>query len=282
MRTVLLVDIGNTRIKWAVLRAGRLGPQRAEPFARWKARDFSREVFGGGKGIDRIIVSSVAGSRVNRMFAEAARHAHGPKPEFVASQRRAGGVSTAYAEPWRLGVDRFVMAIGGHQLAKGRAVCIVSIGTALTIDLVDARGRHRGGAILPGPTLMVDSLLAKTDGIRRRATGGRSGGAASKSSGSGSLVDGVAGARRSSRGIFARTTREAIEQGALLAAAAAVDRGIDEARRTVGHSPVVLLTGGGAKSVAPLVQRPYWSVPDLVLQGLAVLANEVGTPEADS
>ncbi|HXR90819.1 MAG TPA: type III pantothenate kinase [Steroidobacteraceae bacterium] len=275
MRTVLLVDIGNTRIKWAVLRGGRLGPQRAEPFAGWKARDFAREVFGGGKDIDRIIVSSVAGSRVNRVFADAARRAQRPKPEFVASQRRAGGISTAYVEPWRLGVDRFVMAIGAHQLAKRRAVCIVSIGTALTIDLVDARGRHRGGAILPGPTLMVDSLLTKTDGIRRRAAG--SSGTVSKSAG-GLLEDGVTRARGRSRGIFARTTREAIDHGALLAAAAAVDRGIDEARRSVGHSPVVLLTGGGAKSVAPLIQRPYWSVPDLVLQGLVVLANEAGTP----
>lgn len=294
--TVLLVDIGNTRIKWAQLRDGRLGRQYGEPFAGWKARDFARRVFGlpagggasgrrakrssrtggvrGGGDIDRVIVSSVAGSRVNRMFTEAARHAHGPAPEFVASQRQAGGISTAYVEPWRLGVDRFVMAIGAHFLAKGRAVCVISIGTALTIDLVDARGRHRGGAIVPAPPLMVDSLLKKTDGIRRRA--------ASEDSAAGFGGDGMSLARGSARSVFARTTREAIEEGALLAAAAAVDRGIDEARRAVGHSPVVLLTGGGAKSVAPLIQRPYWSVPDLVLQGLAVLANEGRPPSRDS
>jgi type III pantothenate kinase len=216
---------------------------------------------------------------VNQVFTEAARHAHGPKPEFVAAQRQAGGISTAYVEPWQLGVDRFVMAIGAHRLAKGRAVCIIGIGTALTIDLVDARGRHRGGAIVPAPPLMVDSLLAKTDGIRRRAGAERS---SSKSPGKDSSAEGVSLTRGSSRSIFARTTREAIEEGALLAAAAAVDRGIDEARRAVGHSPVVLLTGGGAKSVAPLIQRPYWSVPDLVLQGLAVLANEGRPPSRDS
>jgi type III pantothenate kinase len=294
--SVLLVDIGNTRIKWAQLRDGRLGRQFAEPFAGWKAKDFARRVFGlpasgAGSGhrakrssrkggvsvggdIDRVIVSSVAGARVNKVFTEAARHAHGPKPEFVASQREAGGVSTAYVEPWRLGVDRFVMAIGAHQLAKGRAACVISIGTALTIDLVDARGRHRGGAIVPAPPLMVDSLLTKTDGIRRRA-GGSEGS-------SGSDGEGLSPARGSSRSIFARTTREAIEEGALLAAAAAVDRGIEEARRAVGHSPVVLLTGGGANSVAPLIQRPYWSVPDLVLQGLAVLANAGRPPSRGS
>jgi len=296
--SVLLVDIGNTRIKWAQLRDGRLGRQYAESFAGWKARDFARRVFGlpaSGRGsgrrakrssrvdrpiaggdIDRVIVSSVAGAQVNRVFTEAARHAHGPKPEFVASQRQAGGISTAYVEPWRLGVDRFVMAIGAHRLAKGRAVCVVSIGTALTIDLVDAHGRHRGGAIVPAPPLMVDSLLTKTDGIRRRAADGADGPSGGKGSGSG--ADGEGLARGGSRSIFARTTREAIEEGALLAAAAAVDRGIDEARHAVGHSPVVLLTGGGAESVAPLIQRPYWSVPDLVLQGLAVLANEGRSP----
>lgn len=308
--SALLVDIGNTRIKWARLQDGRLGRQFAERFVGWKARDFARRVFGlpasggtsassgrraagrssrtggarAGGDIDRVIVSSVAGSRVNEVFTEATRHAHGPKPEFVASQRQAGGISTAYIEPWRLGVDRFVMAIGGHRLAKGRAVCIVSIGTALTIDLVDARGRHRGGAIVPAPPLMIDSLLTKTDGIRRRAGGGQ--GSLSQSPGkSGEGLDGAGTgdvARGSSRSIFARTTREAIEEGALLAAAAVVDRGIDEARRAIGHSPVVLLTGGGAKSVAPLIQRPYWSVPDLVLQGLAVLANEGRPPSRDS
>jgi type III pantothenate kinase len=198
---------------------------------------------------------------VDRLFAAAARHAKGPKPEFLTTRRRAGGVITAYAEPWRLGVDRFAMAIGAHHLAKGRPVCIVSVGTALTIDLVDARGLHRGGAILPAPPLMVDSLLTKTNGIRHRAgpeavTNPRGGGKA--------------------HGIFARTTRTAIEQGALLAAAAAIDRGAAEARRSVGRAPLVLLTGGGAKSVAPLIRGAYTSVPDLVLQGLAVLANEGG------
>ena len=304
--SALLVDIGNTRIKWARLQDGRLGRQFAEPFAGWKARDFAQRVFGlpasgggsasgrragrssragrarAGGDIDRVIVSSVAGSRVNEVFTDAARHAHGPKPEFVTSQRQAGGVSTAYVEPWRLGVDRFVMAIGAHRLAKGRAACVISIGTALTIDLVDARGRHRGGAIVPAPPLMVDSLLTRTVGIRRRA-GGVDGSASSGSSGEGVGGDGQGGgARGSSRSIFARTTREAIEEGALLAAAAAVDRGIEEARRAVGHSPVVLLTGGGAGSVAPLIQRPYWSVPDLVLQGLAVLANEGRPPSRES
>ncbi len=275
-RSVLLVDVGNTRVKWARFDGRRLGRQHAAPFAGWTARDFARELFGSvGRRFDRVLVSSVAGSRVNRMLTDAVRLANGPKLEFVATQRHAGGVTTAYVEPWRLGVDRFVMAIGAHRLAGRRPVCIISVGTALTIDLVDAHGLHRGGAILPAPSLMVESLLSKTNGIRRRAApGGRRSttGGRSRHLSSGS------------RGIFARTTREAVEQGALFAAAAAIDRGAAEAQRAIGGgaAPLVLVTGGGAKSVAPLIRRPYEAVPDLVLRGLAVLASEGRPPSRDS
>jgi len=264
----LLVDVGNTRVKWARFDGRRLSRQRAEAFTGWRSRDFARTVFGSAKGVDRILVSSVAGSRVNGMLAEAARHAHGPKPEFVSTQRRAGGVTTAYAEPWRLGVDRFAMAIGAHRLAGRHAVCIVSVGTALTIDLVDARGLHRGGAILPAPPLMIDSLLSKTNGIRRRAR------SPSK--------EPFASVGRGRTGIFARSTRMAIEQGALFAAAAAADRGAEEAKRTLGVAPIVLLTGGGAKAVAALMRSAHKTVPDLVLQGLAVLASEGRPPSVYS
>jgi len=252
--SALLIDVGNTRIKWARLeggaRASRLGPQRAAAFAGWDVADFARKVFGAGRRIDRVLVSNVAGARVARVLAQAARRAGAPPPEFVASQRKAAGVTTTYLEPWRLGVDRFVMAIAAHRLAKGRPVCIVSVGTTLTIDLVDGKGRHLGGAILPAPGLMVDSVLRGTDGIRKRATGGRTG----------------------KRSMFSRTTRAAIGQGALHAAAAVADRAAEEANRLLGKRSLLLLTGGASAEVAPLVRSPHTTVPDLVLRGLAVLA----------
>ncbi len=270
--SILLVDIGNTRIKWAGFDGRRLGKQQAAEFAGWEPADFASRLLKSLRGVERIVVSSVAGSHVNRAFMDVAKHAGAPAPEFVASQRRAAGVTIAYLEPWRLGVDRFAMAIAGHWIADGRPACIISVGTALTIDLVDSVGQHRGGAILPAPQLMIDSLLTKTNGIRKRAAGGA----------------GVATAARSATqsgratGLFARTTRTAIQQGALFAAAAVIDRGVAEARRLVGRAPKVLLTGGGAKAVAPLVRSAYLSVPDLVLQGLAILAVEGRQPATAS
>ena len=249
----LLVDIGNTRIKWARLVDGRMGKQRAAANSGWKSQEYARRVIGkwahpGG----RIIVASVAGEQVNRYLIAAARRQGAPVPEFVASRRSAAGIQTQYLDPWRLGVDRFVGAIGAYHLASGQPVCVVNVGTAMTLDLVDGSGRHRGGAIVPGPALMVKSLLTQTSGIRRRARGGPSG----------------------MTGLFARTTRTAIGQGALYAAAAIVDRAIEEARILLGSVPLVLLTGGGATAIKPLLRNTAVRLPDLVLHGLAVWARQ--------
>jgi type III pantothenate kinase len=256
---VLLIDIGNTRIKWARFDGKRLGRQRAAVHSGWGGEDYARRVIGSGRGLERILVVSVAGTRVDRSLTLAARRARAPVPEFVVSRRRAGGVTSGYVEPWRLGVDRFVAAIGAYHVAKGRAVCVVGVGTAMTIDLVDAKGRHRGGAIIPAPTLMVDALLKNTDGIRRRAQGGTGAG----------------------NSLFGRSTRAGLVQGSRYAAAALIDRAVGEARALVrGRAPLLILTGGGAPSVKPLVRSACVSLPGLVLRGLAVLSTEPVHPTA--
>jgi type III pantothenate kinase len=247
----LLVDIGNTRVKWARLVRGKLSRQRAAAHLGWTSADFARRVVGAPRGLTRIVAVSVAGVRTNASFAAGTRVRAGIKPEFFASLRSAGGVTTLYGEPWRLGADRLVAAIGAHRLAGRRAVCVIAVGTALTLDLVDARGRHRGGAIVPGPDLMKASLLEQTSGIRRRARGGTRHG-----------------------GFFARSTRAAIEQGSRFAAAAVIDRTVAEALSLLGRPPLVLLTGGGAPGLRPLLHSAHTLVPDLILRGLAVLASE--------
>ena len=155
-----------------------------------------------------------------------------------------------YLEPWRWGVDRFVAAVGAHQLFKGVDVCVVGLGTAMTIDLIGRDGRHRGGLIIPAPALMVDTLLASTHGIRRRAQGGAAG----------------------RGGLFGRSTRAAVVQGSRYAAAATIDRAVEEARLQLGRRPLVVMTGGQAPAVRPLVRSNSVGIPDLVLRGLAVLA----------
>jgi type III pantothenate kinase len=245
--SILLVDIGNTRVKWARLEKGRLRRQRAAAHSGWNAGDFESTVFNRPRGIERVIVASVAGPQLNRALTAAARRCCGVSPELIKTRRHAGAVRTLYEDPWRLGVDRFIAAIAGHHLARRRAVCIADIGTAMTIDLVDARGTHRGGVILPGPDLMIRSLLKDTSGIERRAKGARS-----------------------SRRFFARNTRAAIEEGARNALAAAVDRAVDEARSLLDERPLLILTGGAALQVRCAIRSKHRFIPDLILKGLAV------------
>ncbi len=169
--------------------------------------------------------------------------------EFVKSSRRAGAVMNGYKEVWRLGADRWVGAIGAHALARGRDVLFAMAGTALTIDLVSATGKHRGGAIIPGPATMVASLLSGTNGIRRRAQG----------------------LAASSRNLFAADTASALAAGSRFAAAAFIDRAVEEAARA-GIRPLLLLSGGGAAELRRHLRYRARNVPDLVLRGLAELA----------
>ena len=256
--TALLIDAGNSRIKWARADGGRVGPVRAARYTSWRAADYFRRMFGARPRAARVLIASVAGPEVRRALTGAARRA-GLEPRFVRVPRRAGGVTVGYADPWRLGVDRFVAAVGAHHLFPEVAVCVVGVGTAMTVDLIEATGRHRGGMIVPSPALMVETLLSRTHGIRRRASGGRASG-------------GRASGRASGAALFGRSTREAIELGSRYAAAALIDRAVAEARPLVGRRPLVVLTGGAAPTVRPLLQSLHVGVPDLVLRGLAVLA----------
>jgi type III pantothenate kinase len=244
----LLVDIGNSRIKWAFFAGDRLGKAQAAEYSGWRPRDFARRVMGSRRDIERILVSNVAADDVTDALDAGARLAGVPQPERVATRRRACGLTVGYIDPWRLGVDRLLAMIAAHYRFPGRPVCAVAVGTAMTIDLVGVDGQHQGGAIIPAPTLMVSSLLDGTSGIRRRAQGG---------------------ARGRGPALFGRSTRAAVEQGARYAAAAAVDRAVSEARALVGRTPKLVMTGGGAPALRPLIRSASLLAPDLVLEGLA-------------
>jgi type III pantothenate kinase len=247
--SVLLVDLGNTRIKWAQLGANGPGRMRAAAHRGWRRADFMRALFPAR--VTRVIAVSVAAPAVERRFAAAVRAATGAAPRFVRSERSAGGVRSGYRDVWRLGADRWVALVGARACVARSAVCVVDIGTATTIDLLDATGRHRGGAILPGPDLMIDALLRDTGGIRRRAQ---------------------QRAARAAPSSFARDTASALRAGAALATAGAIEHAWRDAGRELGVKPRLLLTGGAAATIGGRLALRHQLVPDLVLRGLAVLA----------
>ncbi|HEX6396526.1 MAG TPA: type III pantothenate kinase [Steroidobacteraceae bacterium] len=250
--SILLVDIGNTRAKWAVLRGTRLSAPRALAHRGGRA-EFAALVAAAPRDVERVIAVSVMGQKFERAFATAVRARFGLRAEFVRSTREAAGVRNGYRDVWRLGADRWVSVIAAHALAGNRPALAVSVGTALTVDAVTGDGVHLGGAIAAGPDTMISSLLSGTQGIRRRARGSRT-------------------ARRRARGLFVADTASALDSGAAFAAAAFIDRACVEARAAFGAQPVLLLTGGAAQALRPYIKSRFRLVPDLALRGLAVLA----------
>jgi len=256
---MLLVDIGNSRVKWARLAADGLGQQSAASYQGWTEVDWRATLFAGER-VERVLVASVAGPAPTAALDAATRLATGRPVQLVTATHAAAGVLNGYADPGQLGVDRWLAVVGSY--ARVRGACVVAdIGTAATVDVVSGDGRHRGGYIVPGRRLMVASLLGSTRDLAARHA--------------------ASGAAGSDVG-FADNTREAIERGCRLALAAMVDRSLAEAERSLGERCRLFLTGGGAAEVLPELLRSAEHVPDLVLRGLAEVARTpVPTSVAD-
>lgn len=238
-----LVDLGNTRLKCAPLLAdGRRGDVHALVHdggvagLDWRA---SLPVSGG-----RAWLASVA-SPALRADVVAALAAAGCDVREAATQARVAGVTVAYAEPARLGIDRALAMAAAHAQGRGDAL-VVGVGTALTIDWVDASGLHRGGRIAPSPALMRAALHAR---------------AAQLPEAGGVLVD------------FASDTADALASGCLGAALALVAEARRAAMAAGGHDgpPAPWLHGGGAAALVPHIDGAVHA-PHLVLDGLALWA----------
>jgi type III pantothenate kinase len=194
-----------------------------------------------------VLIANVGGKPVGELAQAAIASAWQIEARFVHSPASQAGLRNAYPEPAKLGVDRWLCLLGGRAL-EPRPLCVVSVGTAMTIDGLDAGGAHLGGVIVPGPDLMVSSLLKNTSDIAHRALGGE--------------------ARDT---LFADNTLGAIQQGAVQALGALVERAMDTLEQQLGERPVLLITGGAAARLQGAIRGPATEIPDLVLRGLAVV-----------
>lgn len=250
---ILLLDAGNSRLKWACLVGGML--QSGEALART----------GSGPGDDvralslawaplpkpeRVLVGSVLGREFVGALSTCTMEAWQVAVESVTPRREAHGLVNAYAEPTRLGVDRWLGLLGARSHGDG-AACVVDCGTAITIDAMRADGTHLGGLILPGLGLMRRMLTAGTQGIR---------------------VDTDANGNGETLLPWADDTRPALLSGTLCAAVAGIDRAVDALRAPLGGAPRCYITGGDAERLLPLLEGTYQHRPELVLEGLALIA----------
>ena len=236
---MLLIDAGNSRIKWALpegsvwLHQGSV--ERTDVVAL-------RQQFAGLQKPDRILVSNVAGAAVAQQIRDACS-GWNAAPEFISAQAEQCGVRNGYEQAAQLGCDRWAALIAAWR--QVRAAClVVHCGTATTVDALSDSGEFHGGLILPGIALMRDSLAAATAGLTATTGEWRA---------------------------FPRNTADALASGAIQATVGAILR--QHELLGIPGAPC-LLSGGAAGLVQPRLPLPLERVDNLVLRGLQIIGME--------
>jgi pantothenate kinase, type III len=155
MTTILLLDVGNSRLKWALHRDGALLPGAALLHDGDPAAALASVAL---PPVEAVWVADVTDAAMRARLAASLTVRCGVAPQFAHSEASFGDLVNAYAEPRRLGVDRWLALIAARARVAGAPLCVVGAGTALTVDLVAADGRHLGGIIAPGFEAMRRAL----------------------------------------------------------------------------------------------------------------------------
>ena len=230
-----LFDLGNSRFKFAPLQGDRAGDVQAWAHgAEGMAAQPPHSLPTGGTAF----VASVAAPSLTTAMLQQLQARFGDV-RVVRTSAECAGVRIAYAKPEKFGVDRF-LALLAAATAR-RPVLVVGVGTALTIDLLDAEGQHHGGRISASPTTMREALHARA--VQLPASGG-------------------------DYSEFANDTADALASGCDGAAVALVERSARHAQALLGVAPALLVHGGGAPALLPLLGHAHFQ-PSLVLDGLA-------------
>jgi type III pantothenate kinase len=271
----LLLDVGNSRIKWAFA--------TAECFVahgeavRDEEADL-RPLFDTGQRPDEIRIANVAGSPTGARIAARLEQRFHVEPIFARAARTGAGVLNGYADSGQLGVDRWLAICAGYDRYRA-AVCVVSAGTATTIDLVTDSGEHHGGLILPGLGLMELALMRGTSDLAQRS-------AASSPAVEGRFLVGPGFDPEAPVIALGRDTAAAMHYGALQATTSLVWACLEEfssRASPVTIPPTLLVTGGAASALQAALRRmagvrgalPFAAMrldhrPQLVLEGLAL------------
>jgi len=239
----LLIDIGNTFIKWGRYRAGCATAEAAQIDSERRLID---EIPGMGAAFAayppprHIVISNVAGTRIRNPLLRAIELWSDVAPHWVASSGSQCGVTNGYRNPAQLGTDRWAALIGARALQPEQPVLVVVCGTATTIDLLTPEGHFAGGNILPGMGLMLRSLHTNT---------------AALPDADGEYVT------------HPTHTVDAITSGCQHAQAGAIER-LFRRHRAEYVDLHCLISGGAGKTVAPRLSIPYRYHDNLVLEGL--------------
>ncbi len=253
--TFLAVDVGNTRLKWAVYDQPHPGAKLLEHGAVF-VEHIDSLADGDWRSLappSSMLGCNVTGDAVRRRIEEQ-MDAWDVSPRWVVPQEESGGLANGYDYPTRLGADRWAAMVGANWHTRERLspdvprpMIVVMIGTAVTVDAVDTGGQFLGGMILPGHGVMLKALEAGTAGLRVPT---------------GEVRD------------FPTNTSDGLTSGGTFAIVGAIERMHRRLEAVCGCTPVTLVTGGAGWKVSPYVGIEHQLIESLIFDGLLVLNAE--------
>jgi type III pantothenate kinase len=249
----LLLDLGNTRIKWACRPAGAVEfSARGEAlYAAQDPADLLAMIWPSAAPPEGVWLVNVTDPARTAAFEQALAQRWGCSVRHAVPQAEAFGVRCAYADPLRLGADRWAALVGARFRWPG-PVCILDLGTALTADVLDEAGQHLGGVIAPGRQMLERSLLGGTARV-------------------GSQVKDLESLEQGGLG---RDTDACVAWGVAHCVVGCCTQMVAAARAHLGSGMIVVLTGGDAPWAHELLPFASRIEPDLVLWGLAVMTGD--------
>lgn len=243
----LLIDIGNSRLKWSWQAQHRHGPIDAIAYAVETLANILPALWSDEPPPRQVWVASVAKPAVSKILDKFLVTQWGVSAHYIHATQTALGVSNAYTDPTQLGCDRWASMLAAYH-QEHQCVMVVDCGSAVTIDAIDAQGHHLGGTISPGISLSNTALTLHTN-MQWHANDS-------------ALPDKV----------FAISTAEAIMTGIGHGIIGLIEHAHHQLTE-LGHHPVVYLTGGDAPYISKALHIEHKHVEDLVLVGLALLAD---------
>jgi type III pantothenate kinase len=247
----LAIDIGNTRLKWALYAHVDRG---AEPIASGAEFLENIDKLADGEWAnlpapDRMLGCCVAGDAVKRRVEEQMEELWLVPAHWVVASAAEAGITNGYDHPTRLGADRWVAMIGARQrmldAGPARPMVVVMVGTAVTVEAIDTHGRFLGGFILPGHGIMLRALESGTAGLHVPTGDVRA---------------------------FPTNTSDALTSGGTFAIAGAIERMVQHVRHRCSAEPACYMTGGAGWKMAPHMSVAFELVESLIFDGLLVLA----------
>ncbi len=243
----LLIDAGNTRLKWAWVSPDGLRDSGALSHAGTLPADLVDRLGVTGDARPDMALASVAAPEFTAALVTALAGSAG-KVERVTTATAWGDLRNGYRNPVQMGVDRWLALVAAWSGLR-RALCVVDAGTALTLDAVDDHGQHLGGFIVPGAPLMRRALLAGTGGIGASAS--------------------LPGAGRDTLP-WGRDTDACMVLGGRAALACLVRDSMKALAAQSQSPPRLVVTGGDAPALLADLATEAEHRPLLVLEGLAL------------